>query len=71
MRKGWTMISRDGASECYVYIVPPGETSFVTAGRFALETDRHGVTKGKFVYGRPHVLQRADLELPMTVSGFR
>ena len=26
--------------ECYVYIVLPGETDFVTAGRFLLTADR-------------------------------
>ncbi len=53
------MISRDGAAECYVYIVLAGETSFVTAGKFALTTDRHGVPTGKFVYGRSY-LARAN-----------
>lgn len=53
------MISKPGASECFVYIVPPGETSFVTAGRFALEMDHHGVARGRFVYGRSY-LERQD-----------
>ncbi len=53
------MTSRDGAAECYVYIVLPGETSFVTAGKFALTTDRHGVPTGKFVYGLSY-LARAN-----------
>ena len=30
----------------------PGETEFVTAGKFLLATDRHGIPTGKFVYGR-------------------
>ena len=34
--------------ECYVYIVLPGETEFMTAGKFVLSTDRHGVATGKF-----------------------
>ena len=38
--------------ECYVYIVLPGETEFVTAGKFVLSTDRHGAATGKFIYGR-------------------
>lgn len=40
--------------ECYVYIVLPGETEFVTAGKFVLSTDRHGVPTGKFIYGRSY-----------------
>ena len=28
--------------EAFVYIMLPGETSFVTAGRFELTKDRHG-----------------------------
>ena len=40
--------------ECYVYIVLPGETEFVTAGKFVLSTDRHGVATGRFIYGRSY-----------------
>ena len=40
--------------ECYVYIVFPGETEFLTAGKFVLSTDRHGVATGKFIYGRSY-----------------
>jgi len=39
--------------ECYVYIVPPGETEFVTAGRFRLTEDSSGAV-GAFVYGRSY-----------------
>jgi serine/threonine-protein kinase HipA len=42
-------------SECFVYIALPGETEFVTAGRFRLETDRHGVATGRFVYGKSYL----------------
>lgn len=42
-------------SECFVHIALPGETTFVTAGRFALETDRHGVATGRFVYGKSYL----------------
>ena len=45
--------------ECYVYIVLPGQTEFVTAGRFVLTTDRHDVPIGRFVYGRSY-LARPD-----------
>ena len=40
---------------CYVYIVLPGETEFVTAGKLVLSTDRHGVATGRFVYGRRYL----------------
>lgn len=33
--------------DCYVYIVPPGETNFVTAGRFQLEGTNTGVSVGR------------------------
>lgn len=57
-------------SEVFVYVMLPGETSFVTAGRFVLESDRHGVPLGRFVYGRTY-LARDDavaldpIELPL------
>lgn len=49
------MSSRDSASECYVYITLPGETSFVTAARFELTTSRHGVSTGRLVYGQSYI----------------
>ena len=45
--------------ECYVYVVPPGETAFVTAGRFRLKETREGNTLGEFIYGRSY-RERAD-----------
>lgn len=45
--------------ECYVYIVLPGETEFVTAGRFRVSETRNGIPIGQFVYGRSY-LQRSD-----------
>jgi serine/threonine-protein kinase HipA len=42
-------------SECFVYIALPGETEFVTAGRFARSFDRHGVATGRFVYGKSYL----------------
>jgi serine/threonine-protein kinase HipA len=53
------MISRATASECFVYITLPGETEFVTAGKFELTTNRQGNPTGKFVYGRSY-LERGD-----------
>lgn len=41
--------------ECFVYTTLPGETEFITAGKFALDTDRHGVPTGRFVYGRSYL----------------
>jgi len=38
--------------ECYVYVVPPGSTEFVTAGRFSQSRDRQDQPVGTFVYGR-------------------
>jgi len=53
------MTSKFGATECYVYIVLPGESEFVTAARFVLGTDRAGVPMGQLVYGRSY-LARAN-----------
>ena len=46
------MTSSSQERECFVYIVLPGETEFVTAGRFRLSSSREGVRIGEFVYGR-------------------
>lgn len=46
-------------SELFVYVMLPGQTSFVTAGRFELSTDRLGNPRGRFVYGRRY-LERPD-----------
>jgi len=53
------MTSNDKAQECFVYIALPGETNFVTAGRFQLRKDRSGAPVGRFVYGKSY-LARAD-----------
>jgi serine/threonine-protein kinase HipA len=45
-------------SECFVYIVLPGETDFVTAGRFRVDTDRHGIATGRFVYGKSYLARK-------------
>ncbi|MGB5439375.1 MAG: HipA domain-containing protein [Gammaproteobacteria bacterium] len=49
------MISRTTASECYVYITLPGETEFITTGKFELTTNRQGYPAGEFVYGRSYL----------------
>ena len=70
------MTSEFGATECFVYVTPPGRTSFVTAGKFALATDRNGIPTGRFVYGRRY-LARADavpldpLELRLTAKTYQ
>jgi serine/threonine-protein kinase HipA len=62
-------------SEAFVYIVLPGETTFVTAGKFVLVTDRRGVVTGHFVYGRsylarPNAVTVDPIELPLTEDTF-
>ncbi len=54
-----------GASnnECYVYIVLPGETDFVTAGRFRVSESRDGTPVGAFVYGRRYLQRNDAIEL--------
>ncbi len=56
-------MTSDAAGECYVYMTLPGETSAVTAGRFALAVDRRGVPEGRFVYGRSYLQRRNAVEL--------
>lgn len=41
--------------ECFVYITLPGETEFVTAGRFELGVNRAGIPLGRFVYGTSYL----------------
>lgn len=50
-------------SECYVYIVLPGETEFVTAGRFTLNETRGGAEVGEFIYGRTYRERKNAVEL--------
>lgn len=50
-------------SECYVYIVLPGETSFVTAGRFTVSETRGGASVGTFIYGRTYRERKNAVEL--------
>ncbi|MGB5619968.1 MAG: type II toxin-antitoxin system HipA family toxin [Desulfobacterales bacterium] len=45
--------------ECYVYIVLPGATEFVTAGRFRVSPTPDGEPVGQFVYRRRY-LDRSD-----------
>lgn len=45
--------------ECFVYIVPPGESEFVTAARFRVSKTRDGEPIGELVYGKSY-LERAN-----------
>ncbi len=45
--------------DCFVYIMLPGKTEYVTAGRFRLEQTVDGNPVGRFVYGRRY-LERHD-----------
>ncbi len=59
--------------DCFVYIVPPGATTFVTAARYRWLPDRGGLPLGQLVYGRRY-LARPDavpidpIELPLTAN---
>lgn len=58
------MTSRSrGATECFVYMTPPGETQAVTAGRFELSSRRQGVVTGRFVYGRSYLARPNAVEI--------
>lgn len=52
--------------ECYVYIVLPGTTSFVTAGRFNVSLNRDGNAVGHFIYGRKYLERDDAVELDPT-----
>ena len=52
--EAWTMTSSP-ASECFVSITLPRAVSPITAGKFALTTNRAGAPLGKFVYGRSYL----------------
>lgn len=49
--------------KCFVYIVPPGATEFVTAGRFQVTLTRDGVPVGEFVYGKNYMARIDAVEL--------
>ena len=65
------MTSKEGATECFVYITLPNERDSVTAGRLVTEKDRNGNAIGRFVYGgsylsRPNAVDIDPLELKLT-----
>ena len=49
--------------ECFVYIVPPGATEFVTAARFRVSETRDGVAAGELVYGKRYMERTDAVEL--------
>ena len=62
--------------ECFVYVVLPGQTNFVTAGRFALRRNRSGDPVGRFVYGRsyrqrPDAVELDPVELRLRAEQFQ
>ncbi len=71
-----TVTSNIGATECFVYLMLPGATSFVTAARFALEPDRNGVPLGRFVYAksypaRPEAIPIDPVELKLGTQTYQ
>ena len=65
-----------GDQECFVYVVLPGQSRFVTAGRFVLRRDRRGDAVGGFVYGRsyrerPDAVELDPVELRLTAELFQ
>lgn len=48
---------------CFVYIVLPGQTEFVTAGRFRVSETRDGVSIGEFIYGKKYLATPEAVEL--------
>ena len=53
------MISKLPAQEAFVYITLPEQLTPVTAGRFVVTKNRHGIALGRFVYGKSY-LERTD-----------
>ena len=60
---------------CYVYLVLPGQTTFVPAARFTWLPDEGGLPLGRLVYGRkylerPEAVPLDPLELPLTARTY-
>src|SRR5215467_6288286 len=69
------MTSRRSASECFVYITLPGQTSAVTAGKFVRTQDQRGDTLGRFIYGRsysgnPQAVEIDPVELKLSTRTY-
>jgi hypothetical protein len=48
---------------CFVYMVLPGETKFVTAARFQISITRNGVFLGELIYGKKYMSRMDAVEL--------
>lgn len=48
---------------CFVYIVLPGTTEFVTAARFEISLTRSGIAMGKLIYGKKYLSRPDAVEL--------
>jgi serine/threonine-protein kinase HipA len=48
---------------CFVYIVLPGSTEFVTAARFQIKQTRDGESIGEFIYGKNYLARPDAVEL--------
>ncbi len=57
------MISKNPATECFVYITLPSHMDAVTAGRFVLTKGRDGTPLGKFVYGKSYLARNDAVEI--------
>lgn len=57
------MISKQSQSECFVYITLMGETHSITAGKFVMNSDRRGVSLGRFHYGRQYLARPDAVEI--------
>ncbi len=62
--------------ECYVFVVLPGHTKFIVAGRFRVSRTRAGSPLGEFVYGRsyldrPDAVELDPVELRLTERLYR
>ncbi len=53
--------------ECFVYIVLPNETEFVTAARFRISRTRDGEPVGELIYGKSYLARGNAVELDPTV----
>ena len=57
------MTSKASATECFVYITLPGETSAVTAGKFVLSQNARGDALGQFVYRAKYLEDPSAVEI--------
>lgn len=59
--KGYS--NKGNSQECFVYIVLPEETEFVTAARFRIDKTRDGEPIGELVYGKKYLALRNAVEI--------